>query len=105
MTMSIEPNRINSIQTSNAELDQIRASYKKANKSTLPSMLGKIGFWLLIAFIVVYTLFPFYWAIVSSLTPTNDLYVTPVRFWPQAITFEHYETVFSDGGFMRALLN
>jgi trehalose/maltose transport system permease protein len=105
MTMSIEPNRINSIQTSDSELDRIRASYQKSSKSSLPNFLGKAGFWLLIAFIVVYTLFPFYWAIVSSLTPTNDLYVTPVKFWPQAITFEHYETVFTDGGFMRALLN
>jgi trehalose/maltose transport system permease protein len=105
MASSIEPNRINSVQTSETELDRIRSAYTKANKSTLPNILGKIGFWLLIAFIVVYTLFPFYWAIVSSLTPTNDLFVTPVRFWPQSVTFEHYETVFSDGGFMRALLN
>jgi trehalose/maltose transport system permease protein len=105
MSMSIEPNRINSIQTSDSELEQIRASYKKASKSTLPNILGKIGFWLLIAAIVLYTLFPFYWAIVSSLTPTNDLYTTPVKFWPQSITFEHYETVFNNGNFMRALLN
>ncbi len=105
MSMSIEPNRINSIQTSESELEQIRSSYTKSSKSSLPDILGKVGFWLLIAFIVVYTLFPFYWAIVSSLTPTNDLFVTPVRFWPQSVTLDHYRTVFTDGGFMRALLN
>ncbi len=105
MTMSIEPNRINSIQTSESELDRIRSSYQKSNKSSLPTVLGKIGFWLLIVVIVVYTLFPFYWAIVSSITPTNDLYTTPVKFWPQSFTLEHYETVFNNGNFMRALLN
>jgi trehalose/maltose transport system permease protein len=55
--------------------------------------------------IVLYTLFPFYWAIVSSLTPTNDLYVTPVNFWPQSFTLDHYKQVFENGSFMRALLN
>jgi trehalose/maltose transport system permease protein len=103
--MAVEPNRINSIQTSDAELDRIRAAYSAPNRAPITRILGKLGFWLLIAFIILYTLFPFYWAIVSSLTPTNDLYVTPVNFWPQEITFEHYETVFSDSNFMRALLN
>jgi trehalose/maltose transport system permease protein len=105
MASAIEPNRINSIQTSETELESIRASYHKRDRSSLPSILGKVGFWLLIAFIVIYTLFPFYWAIVSSLTPTNDLYVTPVNFWPQDFTLEHYETVFEDSNFMRAMLN
>jgi trehalose/maltose transport system permease protein len=103
--MAVEPNRINSIQTSDAELERIRAAYSAPSRAPVSRILGKLGFWLLIAFIVVYTLFPFYWAIVSSLTPTNDLYVTPVKFWPQTITFDHYETVFTNSNFMRALLN
>jgi hypothetical protein len=64
MSTSIEPNRINSVQTSDSELDRIRSAYVKSSKATLPTILGKVGFWLLIAFIVVYTLFPFYWAVV-----------------------------------------
>ncbi len=103
--MAVEPNRINSIQTSEAELERIRAAYSAPSRAPISRTLGKVGFWLLIAFIIVYTLFPFYWAIVSSLTPTNDLYVTPVNFWPKNITFEHYETVFTNANFMRALLN
>ncbi|MGI8483355.1 MAG: carbohydrate ABC transporter permease [Thermomicrobiales bacterium] len=69
------------------------------------STLGSIGFWVLVVVIILYTLFPFYWAIVSSLTPTNDLYITPVRFWPQSFTLDHYRDVFNNGSFMRALLN
>ncbi len=99
------PNRIDSIQTSDSELERIRASYRKRTRTPLSGVLGRIGFFLLVTIIILYTLFPFYWAIVSSLTPTNDLYRTPVRFWPQDVTLDHYRVVFTNGNFMRALLN
>ncbi len=102
---TIQPQRINSIQTSDAELNQIRTGYQKRTRASLSTIIGRIGFFLLVATIIVYTLFPFYWAIVSSLTPTNDLYRTPVRFWPQNLTLDHYRVVFSDSSFLRALLN
>lgn len=102
---TIQPQRINSIQTSDAELNQIRTGYQKRSRAPLSSIIGRIGFFLLVTIIIVYTLFPFYWAIVSSLTPTNDLYRTPVRFWPQNLTLDHYRVVFSDSSFLRALLN
>lgn len=94
-----------SLTISQEELDRIRASYSNDRKTNWPRLLGRVGFWILIAVIVFYTLFPFYWAVVSSLTPTNDLYVIPVKFWPQDITFDHYRTVFENSNFMRALLN
>ena len=96
---------VDTLQISQDELDRIRATYVRKNKNTLVSNLGKIGFWVLVVVIILYTLFPFYWAIVSSLTPTNDLYVTPVKFWPQSFTLDHYRQVFDNGSFMRALLN
>lgn len=91
--------------TSPEELDRIRSTYQAKSRFTFGAIVGKVLFWLLIAFILLYTLFPFYWAVVSSITPTNDLYVYPVRFWPQTFTWEHYQAVFDNGGFMRALLN
>lgn len=103
--MAIEPNRINSMKTSSEELERIRAAYAGPSHKPILSILGKIGFWMLVIFIVLYTLFPFYWAIASSLTPTNELVRTPISFWPRAFTLDHYRTVFNDGGFMRALLN
>jgi trehalose/maltose transport system permease protein len=93
------------VRTSPEELDRIRSRYTKKSKWPLSRIIQKTLFWILIAFIVLYTLFPFYWAIVSSLTPDTDLYVYPVNYWPQTITFEHYEAVFENGSFMRALLN
>ncbi len=97
--------RIDSVQTSEEDLEQIRRNYQKKSSWPVSRIVQKVFFWLLIAFILVYTLFPFYWAVVSSITPTNDLYVYPVRFWPQSFTWEHYQAVFENGGFMRALLN
>ncbi len=105
MAATIEPQRINSIQTSETDLQNIRSRYVGKKGKSATEILGRIGFFLLIAVIIVYTLFPFYWAVVSSLTPTNDLFRTPVKFWPQTFTLDHYRVVFSDSGFMRALLN
>ena len=90
---------------SDDELNQIRNRYRKRSTFTFGKVIQKVLFWLLIAFILVYTLFPFYWAIVSSLTPNNDLYVYPVQYFPTTITWEHYQSVLDDGSFLRALLN
>jgi trehalose/maltose transport system permease protein len=103
--MAIDTPQVNAIQASQEDLDRMRASYVKGEKRDWARILGRFWFWVLIVIIVLYTLFPFYWAIVSSLTPTNDLYVTPVNFWPQNVTLDHYRTVFENSNFMRALLN
>ncbi|MEZ4681822.1 MAG: carbohydrate ABC transporter permease [Caldilineaceae bacterium] len=64
-----------------------------------------IAFWLVVIIIGLYTLFPFYWAIVSSLTPASQLFSTPVRYFPAEPTLDSYITVFRTEGFRRALLN
>lgn len=103
--MSAAPAQVNGIQTSENELKKIRSGYSKSSNMSVIGVLGKVGFWVLVLFIVFYTLFPFYWAFISSLTPTNDLFVTPIRYWPRTITLDNYKTVFENGSFMRALLN
>lgn len=95
------------IRASEAELEQIRRTGGSGShvKRSPWALLGKIGFWLLIVVIVFYTLFPFYWAIVSSLKPNNELVKTPQTFWPESPTLDNYRKVFADDSFMRALLN
>lgn len=68
-------------------------------------LVRDIFFWLIILVIIIYTLFPFYWAVVSSITPANQLFTTPVRYFPANPTLSSYRTVFSNPAFMRALLN
>lgn len=95
------------IRTSEEELQRLRqtGSAGSTHSKSIWGLLGKVGFWLLIVFIVFYTLFPFYWAIVSSLKPGDELVATPQTFWPENPTFENYRRVFENGSFMRALLN
>jgi trehalose/maltose transport system permease protein len=65
--------------------------------------LGTIGFYLLLAFIVFYTVFPFYWAIVSSLKSGSELF--RVEFWPPSPNWDNYIAVFREQPFGRNILN
>ena len=62
-------------------------------------------FYLLVALILLYTLVPFYWAIRSSLMPTNDLTATPVKYFPSSPTLDNFRAVFQNPQFQRALIN
>ncbi len=74
-----------------------------------PFSLGRFAnrtiFYLLVAFIFVYTLFPFYWAIISSLRPDGDILRVPTTYWPDNLYLDHYRYVFNNGEFLRALRN
>jgi len=60
-------------------------------------------FYLLVAVIVVYNLFPFVWALLSSFRPSNELFST--KLWPTALTLDHYAAVFKDARFVASLIN
>src|SRR2546428_422215 len=60
-------------------------------------------FYLLVAAIVVYTIFPFYWAIVSSLKEGSALY--KIDFLPPKPEWGNYTAVFKEQPFGRDILN
>jgi trehalose/maltose transport system permease protein len=62
-------------------------------------------FYLLLIVIAFYLIFPFYWAIRSSITPDNELFVTPVVYWPATPTLGNYALVLSNANFLKALGN
>jgi trehalose/maltose transport system permease protein len=72
---------------------------------TLGGVVRDVLFWLIVLVIAIYTLFPFYWAVVSSLTSPSLLFSTPVKYFPTQPTFQAYVTVFQNDLFRRALLN
>ena len=80
-------------------------------KNKLIWLTGKIAFWILVIFIFFYMLFPFYWAVNSSLKSEAQLQMTPATFIPVdsdgrfAPTLQNYVAVFNDGTFVRALWN
>lgn len=76
------------------------------------SLLTKILFWLLMLVIVVWMLFPFYWAINSSLKSEAQLQMTPATFVPRNpvtkqfdLYLANYRAVFQNDDFLRGLVN
>ncbi len=68
-------------------------------------VLSRIAFYVLMAIILAYILFPFYWAIRSSVTPDQSLFSLPTGLWPTNMTGSHYSSVLTDSTFLHALLN
>lgn len=79
-----------------------QALYQRRKRN---AQLARVGFWILIVLILLYTLFPFYWAIVSSLKPSSELFDTPVAYWPKSPTLQNYRDAFSNPIFPLALRN
>lgn len=69
------------------------------------NLIGRVLFYLLVGVILIYTIFPFYWAFISSITPNNQLFATPVQYWPQNATMQNYGLVLSNNNFLIALMN
>jgi trehalose/maltose transport system permease protein len=66
-------------------------------------LIGRIAFYILMAVIILYTVFPFYWAVVSSLRPGSELVSTSLI--PQNPAWSNYTAVFSEQPFGRNILN
>lgn len=72
-----------------------RMIYSKRLGSTL---LERIVFYISVCVVLIVTLFPFYYMVVSSIVPDSELYSTPPPLIPTDITFAHYHNVLlSDG--------
>jgi trehalose/maltose transport system permease protein len=69
------------------------------------SLLRRGAFALLVGAILVFAVFPFFWALLSSIKPSEELFATPIRYWPKAPTLENYRLVLSNGEFQTALMN
>lgn len=68
------------------------------------SLLGRIGFWVLIIAIALFTLFPFYWAFNSSLKTEAEI-IQPATLIPRNPTLINYEAVFMNNQFLVGLAN
>lgn len=66
-------------------------------------ILQRAGFGLLLATLVVYLLFPFYYAVVTSFTSGSQIF--EVHYWPPTLDFGNYLRVFGEQPFGRNILN
>ena len=60
-------------------------------------------FYLLVVAIIVFNLFPFVWALLSSFRPSSELFST--KLIPTQLTLDHYLAVFKDARFVASLIN
>ena len=63
----------------------------------------RVLFYLLVVAIIVFNLFPFVWALLSSFRPSSELFST--KLLPTVLTLDHYAAVFRDNRFVTALGN
>ena len=87
-----------------AEPADLSASEKDtAKKAATKALILRILFYLLVVAVLVFNLFPFLWALLSSFRPASELFAAQLI--PKALTIEHYDHVFHDARFMTALVN
>ena len=78
---------------------------RRLRKNRYGRMLVRMPFYVLIAAIAVYYLFPFYWVVRSSFTPEVNLFQTPIQYFPKHPTLANYRGALSANFFTDALLN
>lgn len=68
-----------------------------------PPILKTVGFYALVAVIILQAVFPFYYAILTSLEDGQALF--EVNYLPQALNFANYESMLTTGVFGKQILN
>ncbi|WP_129141813.1 carbohydrate ABC transporter permease [Modicisalibacter coralii] len=66
-------------------------------------LIKRTGFWLLVAILLVYAVFPFYYAVITSLKPSSELF--RVDYWLSSVDFSNYRAIFSQDSFVQAIVN
>src|SRR5262245_22340985 len=66
-------------------------------------IVAVIGFYGLVTLILSYTVFPFYWAVISSLKSGSAIF--RVELIPSTASFENYRALFVEQPFARNILN
>ncbi|MGM0984321.1 MAG: carbohydrate ABC transporter permease [Pseudomonadota bacterium] len=73
------------------------------NQYQLTKLAKRVGFYALIAVVMVYAIFPFYYAVITSLKPSSELF--RVDFWLSTVDFGNYVQIFTQKSFVRAIFN
>jgi multiple sugar transport system permease protein len=66
---------------------------------------GTVAFNLFAWTIVFVTAFPLVWMVITSVKPQFELFRIPPTFWPEQVTFEHYERLLWDTPFLLYMRN
>jgi trehalose/maltose transport system permease protein len=66
-------------------------------------LIGNIAFYALVVVIVVFSIFPFYYAIVTSFATGTEIF--KVNYFPRSLDFSNYISVLSGRNFIRSIFN
>jgi multiple sugar transport system permease protein len=55
--------------------------------------------------IIVFAIGPYLWMMLTSVKPDADITQYPLRYWPSAVTFQHYDDLLAHTSFAANLLN
>src|SRR5260221_4540056 len=79
------------------------AGLSSATKETYTkTVVLRVLFYLLVVAIIVFNLFPFVWALLSSFRPSSELFST--KLLPTQLTLAHFQAVFKDARFVAGLV-
>ncbi len=82
----------------------VAAAVSSATKETdTKTVVLRVLFYLLVVVIIVFNLFPFVWALLSSFRPSSELFST--KLLPTQLTLAHFQAVFKDARFVAGLIN
>ena len=70
---------------------------------TAQKLLSNIAFYALVVVIVVFSIFPFYYAIVTSFSTGTDLF--RINYWPKSFDWANYGQVLGQPNFIRSIWN
>ena len=85
--------------------DRLEAARRNASVPASPKFLiERILTYAALIVAVLLVLFPIYWMVITSLKLPREIYRLPAL-WPHVVTFNNYEKLLADGGFLTAIRN
>lgn len=66
---------------------------------------GKGRDYIIAIFLVLLSIFPIIWLFLTSIKPTNEIYIWPIKIFPTNPTFQNYINLFKMGSFGRYFIN
>lgn len=63
--------------------------------SPLKRGLTKTAYYIVCILIAIAMFLPFYWSVLTSLKPDDEIFAMPIKWFPDHLTFEHYRKAFT----------
>lgn len=72
-----------------------RASSRPAVSASASRVFWRIVFYAVSIAISVFMFLPFFWSLITSLKPSDEIFSMPIRWLPSRLTLEHYRAAFT----------